>query len=617
MYKKKNRMIIGMMAMVFVMVIGYAAFATNLTINGTASIESNWRVEFTKIEEISKTNGTTVTEIPTASGTTATFNVDFTTPGDEIEYQITVENKGTLDAIIDDIVIDKEEDKPIQFEISNIAKGDKLAKGASTTFNIKIKYDSSITSQPSDSDKIGILSIHINYVQDLSNNSAGGDESSKATPLDCFDYDFIPSSYTVNMDTCVAAVTAYLQSENPTMNNEEAIEEANIFCSEEAISLPELAGLLKTPFNFLVDNNIVNVTSQDKFAVINGYSCGGHVTQWNVDTPISYDENGKYMNVVIPANINGVAVKKIHSIAFNAEFGTNRDNIINKITIPEGVVSIPPSAFRLNRLTSVTIPDSVTSIGDSAFNNNKLKELRISSLNSRLNTIGNYAFVGNQLTSVTIPNSVTSIGESAFKNNELKFLTIGYGNNTSNLKTIGKEAFCDNSIGELNLPDSVTTIGSNAFQNNKLWVLNLSVNLNTIGVDAFRDNNLFQISIPSSVTTIGSGAFQNNSLSTLYIASGLNVIDANTFANNNLTSVTIPNNVTKIGNRAFYNNKIKNINIGSGIREIGPYAFGINSDGDRTLEWVTIRTSKFLVTIDSSAFAWKTGMSDSDINWQS
>lgn len=165
--KDKKVLVWVLCGLICVMAVGYAAFSAQLKINGTASIESNWSVVFTKIEEISKTSGVTITNTPTASGTTATFNVDFKSPGDTIEYKVTVENKGTLNAVIDGITIAKQENKPIQFEVSNISKGDKLAKGASATFNIKIKYDSSITTQPDASDKNGVLSIHINYVQDM------------------------------------------------------------------------------------------------------------------------------------------------------------------------------------------------------------------------------------------------------------------------------------------------------------------------------------------------------------------------------------------------------------------------------------------------------------------
>ena len=74
--KSKKIIMITMCCLICVMAIGYAAFATNLTINGTANITSTWKVLFTKIEEVSKTSGVTITKVPTAEGTNATFNVD-------------------------------------------------------------------------------------------------------------------------------------------------------------------------------------------------------------------------------------------------------------------------------------------------------------------------------------------------------------------------------------------------------------------------------------------------------------------------------------------------------------------------------------------------------------
>ena len=44
--KHKNVLIGALLAVVFVMAVGYAAFATTLTINGEATITSNWHVGF-------------------------------------------------------------------------------------------------------------------------------------------------------------------------------------------------------------------------------------------------------------------------------------------------------------------------------------------------------------------------------------------------------------------------------------------------------------------------------------------------------------------------------------------------------------------------------------------
>jgi len=162
---KKTIITIGMIVLTLVMAVGYAVFSTNLVINGTANIESNWSVEFTKIEQVSKTSGVTIKATPTATGTSATFNVDLTSPGDKIEYKITVTNKGTLNAIIKDIKASETGSDAIIFEITNIKVGDKLSAKASTTFNVTISYDNSITSQPNITDNK--LTIAIDYVQDV------------------------------------------------------------------------------------------------------------------------------------------------------------------------------------------------------------------------------------------------------------------------------------------------------------------------------------------------------------------------------------------------------------------------------------------------------------------
>ena len=147
------------------MAIGFAAFSTALNINGTANIESNWRIEFTKIEEVSKTEGITIQQTPTASGTMATFTVGLRKPGDYIEYRITVENKGTLDAIIENIEAKENGTGALKFEIEGIRIGDKLGKNSSSNFTVRLSYDESVTSQPSNTSNS--LTVNIDYVQDL------------------------------------------------------------------------------------------------------------------------------------------------------------------------------------------------------------------------------------------------------------------------------------------------------------------------------------------------------------------------------------------------------------------------------------------------------------------
>ena len=167
--KKKN--IIGLMLiLVAVMAVGYAAFSTTLTINGTANISSTWNVLFTEIKQLSKTSGVSEKSLPEASGTTATFDVDLTSPGDSIDYQITIENKGSIDAKIESITATETGSDAIVFEITNIKEGQTLLKNSSKTFNVKVSYKD-VTDQPNIT--INKLMVSINCVQLIGSSNEG------------------------------------------------------------------------------------------------------------------------------------------------------------------------------------------------------------------------------------------------------------------------------------------------------------------------------------------------------------------------------------------------------------------------------------------------------------
>ncbi len=160
----KKIIILSMCIAIFIMIIGYSAFISNIKINGTANITSTWNILFTKIEQKSKTDGVIVKEEPKASGTLATFNVAFTKPGDSIVYQITVENKGSLNAVIDNIKASNYDNKALYFDIEGIKNGDKLEHGKSMTFTVTIKYNENTDILDMLFDE---LVVDITYVQDL------------------------------------------------------------------------------------------------------------------------------------------------------------------------------------------------------------------------------------------------------------------------------------------------------------------------------------------------------------------------------------------------------------------------------------------------------------------
>jgi len=180
----------------------------------------------------------------------------------------------------------------------------------------------------------------------------------------------------------------------------------------------------------------------------------GGAIYFDPDTGTITDCDTTVSEVVIPSEINGVAVTGIGNNSFQDCYNLKNVTISNtvisighsafsdcgilaNIIIPSGVKSIESHAFAYcYELTSITIPSSVTSIGDSAFSYcESLVDLTIP---KSVISIGNDAFLDcESLTNLIIPENVTSIGQYAF-------------------------AYCYN-LTNITVPNSVKIIGNNAF----------------------------------------------------------------------------------------------------------------------------------------------------------
>ena len=160
---QRNYIILGLCSILLLMAIGYAAFRSQLTINGTSNISSEWKVLITDIQS-SVLNGTPEnSETPSHTDTTATFKTNLVSPGDSMQYTVTVENRGNIDAVLKTLSKTDSSNDAIIFEITGIEQGDTLKAHNSTTFNVTVTYNPEITNQP---DNItSDLTITLNYVQ--------------------------------------------------------------------------------------------------------------------------------------------------------------------------------------------------------------------------------------------------------------------------------------------------------------------------------------------------------------------------------------------------------------------------------------------------------------------
>ena len=140
--RKKRNIVIGVLCcLLLVMGIGYAILSQTLNISGIANMKGNWNVRITNMELLSENKTGRAEEVSHSfTDTTATFTADLYMPGDSIEYRVTVENQGNMDAVLNDIKQTKtNQHKDIKFSNSLIGT-EVLTAGSTMTFTMKVEF---------------------------------------------------------------------------------------------------------------------------------------------------------------------------------------------------------------------------------------------------------------------------------------------------------------------------------------------------------------------------------------------------------------------------------------------------------------------------------------------
>ena len=160
---KKTKIIIVMLIIVVFMAVGYAILSTNLNIQGTSNLTDSWGIRISSVESTSTGRAYNISD-PTYSNTTMTFNVGVKEPGDKMTFTVTVQNYGTLDAILDNIDASSSGSYVIKYGIDGIQEGTRLLAGESITFTITTEFDINAESLPLE--PIKELTVTLNYIQD-------------------------------------------------------------------------------------------------------------------------------------------------------------------------------------------------------------------------------------------------------------------------------------------------------------------------------------------------------------------------------------------------------------------------------------------------------------------
>ena len=352
-------------------------------------------------------------------------------------------------------------------------------------------------------------------------------------------------------------------------------------------------------------------------------------------------------------NVDLKGTKKIGEAAFKDCFGVNEIGErtgLRTLDFGEGVIEIGNSAFENCEMLATStleeptpsndsvitkkliIPASVEKIGDRAFYNTfrysygaKDADIYVSTIefteNSKLKTIGQYAFASMGVSSYTIE------GYSDQYRINIEF------NGLNELTEIPDYLFHSTYLGILrNFPQNITRIGDYSFYycygfyeadstdrkpivfNNKLTYIgqyafyyctryfftfpdNIGSNLKTIGRNAFYNcsyANFKEAILPDSVTSIGISAFSScSSLLKVHIPENneYTKLEDSTFssctnlAKNDNGEITIPSNINKLGSSVFAScSSLKKITFSNDITEMGSSVFSACTSLEN-IEW--------------------------------
>ncbi len=158
--RKRSIVIVSLCAVLLLMTVGYAAFNTLLDIAGTSSITSNWEIKITDVKRTNITNMAEEVNDPVWSDLTASMEANLYQKGDSVEYDVTIENKGTLDAELADVEqITLSNHDAIKITTSGYEKGEILTRDNSKIIKVKIEYNPDFTGVP----EIGSSEVKISF----------------------------------------------------------------------------------------------------------------------------------------------------------------------------------------------------------------------------------------------------------------------------------------------------------------------------------------------------------------------------------------------------------------------------------------------------------------------
>ena len=179
--KKRNIIIFSLVGVLLCMVAGYAAFQTQLEIKGTSKVTSNWNILITNVTAGTPTGSAENAVAPDWDKLTASMEANLYDKGDAMEYDVTIENQGTIDAKLNDILtnLQNSNSDAVLITFSGYTKGEILKAKSTKIIHVKIEYNPDYEGEETSSE----VTIDFDYGQN--NNETSPSDKMHLVTYDC------------------------------------------------------------------------------------------------------------------------------------------------------------------------------------------------------------------------------------------------------------------------------------------------------------------------------------------------------------------------------------------------------------------------------------------------
>ena len=590
--RKKRNIIIGSLCCLLVfMGIGYAILSQTLNISGIANMKGNWNVKITNMELLNENKTGRAVEVSHSfTDTTATFTADLYMPGDSIEYRVTVENQGNIDALLKSIIpTTTNKSEGIKFSHSEI-DNTVLTAGKTITFTMKVEFLEDATSIP----KVENVKYNLELVYVQYDGKSEYTPAVETTEEDCFwisdDGTLLSYDRSCGTDNVVIPakinnipvkrVAAYAlmftggasSAQTSTgesiyiFKNEEAKTKCIEYMRKEGSTDEEINEIMQTSYIYgSTELNALKLKTKKDYIIEEGKKykvtkdSTGHI---KFEKATSSDYNIIYYQDIDSAN------SSINSLCYcvtNAdcellkEYYRSKDPARNygvtdssyyeylyNSPYSNGYVGVPKSTLDFLMLDTQDYikyqmggelaNESIITLDYS--NAIYMEDLNILSLNVGSNIPKKLVLPPN-IKNLMLPTAEQIV----FPKNSKTEVIVGYtdgGGNTiikpidfpSTLKVIGNGLFTKTKVESITIPQSVVRIGHDAFNNSELTSLSFETKSSLVAL--YGDHN--------GSTGSENGSFANNKLTTLKIPKSVEYIGYQAFADNNLTTVSFESN---------------------------------------------------------------------------